>query len=257
MMRPWFEDKVVLVTGGASGIGSAAAQRFAQEGAAVVVADQNGEGAERVAALIRERGSRAIAVEADIAIEQANEEMVGKVIEAFGGLDVAFLNAGLCQFVPAFGPESLEVFDRLIAINLRGTYLGMRAVHARIRPGGAVVVTASAAAMRALPESPAYAASKHGLIGLVSSAAPEFAAKQCRINVICPGGVKTPMAGVAITHDIIDPAELAPLSYRGFLEPQQIAEVALFLASSRAAGCTGTAFAADAGMTQAMALMIT
>lgn len=246
MSGAMFEGKVALVTGGGSGIGRAAGRRLAAEGAAVVVADLNGEGAAATAALIEQSGSRAVAVTADIASEADNDAMYDAAVEAFGGIDLAFLNAGMLQPYIPFDEVTTTLFDRIISVNLRGSFLGMQRALARLRPGGACVVTSSAAGLIGFSEAAAYATSKHGLVGLVRSAARAFAAKGLRVNAICPGMVLTPMNGLQQDDAIAD--ELADPDYRGGLSAQHIAEVALFLLSRRAAGVNGQAQLVDAAL---------
>lgn len=242
----WYQGKGVLVTGGASGIGAAAAQRYGREGAGVCVADLNLEGAERIAGLIREAGGKAIACKSDISRQEDNLRMVAETVKAFGGLDVAFLNAGL-QMYQSFADLDLATFDKLIGVNLRGTFMGLKAVHDVIRPGGGVVVTSSGAGLIGLAESAAYSASKHGLLGLVKSAATGFAKKGARINAICPGGVNTPMNNLPQKDQIVDPDALPTAPFRGFVDSQHIAELVLFLTSPRAGGITGTVVPIDSG----------
>lgn len=242
-----FTNKSVLVTGGASGIGRIAALRFAQEGARVCVADLNLSGAEAVADRIRADGGDAVAIKADVAQPDDNIAMIDAVIDRFGGLDIAFLNAGYLGPMQGFEATDLEFFDRLIGINLRGCFLGLKAVHGAIRDGGAVVVTASTAGLVGFAEAPAYAASKHGVIGLVKSAAPAFAARGARINAICPGGVETPMMGGA-DIDPIDPSMLPRVPLRGMGSAQHVAEMALWLASPAAGFVTGQAHLCESGL---------
>lgn len=244
-----FEGKVALVTGGGSGIGRAASRRLAADGAAVVVADLNGEAAAATVGLIAEQGGRAIAVTADIAGEADNVAMFDAAERAFGGIDLAFLNAGMLQPYIPFDQVTPALFDKIIAVNLRGSFLGLQQALARLRPGGACVVTASAAAIVGFSEAAAYATSKHGLVGLVRSAARAFADKGLRVNAICPGMVLTPMNGVAQDDSIAD--ALADPDYRGGLSAQHIAEVALFLLSRRAAGVNGQAQLVDAALLSA------
>ncbi|MEO6092159.1 MAG: SDR family oxidoreductase [Novosphingobium sp.] len=239
-----FVGKRVLVTGGASGIGRAAAIRFAAEGAAVCVADRNGEGAAAVATAI---GGEATWVRADIATREGNEAMVAAASGARGTLDIAFLNAGYLGPMGGFEATDEALFDRHMAINLKGVFLGLKAVHAVIAPGGAVVVTASTAGLVGLHESPGYTAAKHGVIGLVKASTPAFAAKGARINVICPGGVETPMMGGA-DRPIVAPDELSRVPLRGMGSAQDVAEVALWLASPAAAFVNGQAHIVDAGL---------
>jgi NAD(P)-dependent dehydrogenase (short-subunit alcohol dehydrogenase family) len=241
-----FEGQVALVTGGGSGIGRAAARRFAAEGAAVVVADLNGEGAAATAALIREAGGRATAVTADVASEADNQAMFDAAERDYGGIDHAFLNAGMLQPYIPFEQVTTALFDRLIAVNLRGAFLGLQLALARLRPGGACVVTASAAGLIGFSEAAAYATSKHGLVGLVRSAARAFADKGLRVNAVCPGMVLTPMNGIAQDDALAE--ELSHPGYRGGLTAQHIAEVALFLMSNRAAGVNGQAQLVDSAL---------
>lgn len=240
-----FENKSVIVTGGGSGIGRAASRRFAQEGAMVAVADLDGERAQETAAMIEAAGGRAIAIAADIASEADNAAMFDATEKAFGGVDHAFLNAGMLQPYMPFEQVSLALFDRVLSVNLRGVFIGLQQARARLRPEGACVVTASAAAFLGFSEAAAYATSKHAVLGLVRSAAHAFAQRGLRVNAICPGNVLTPMNGLpqddSIRDDAPDPA------YRGGLSAQQVAEVALFLMSRRAAGVNGHAQVVDAG----------
>jgi len=241
-----FAGKVSLVTGGGSGIGRAAARRLAAEGAAVVVADLNGESAAATAALIDKDGGRAIAVTADIASDADNAAMFDAAERAFGGIDHAFLNAGMLQPYIPFDQVTTALFDKVIAVNLRGTFLGLQLALARLRPGGACVVTASAAGVIGFSEAAAYSTSKHGLVGLVRSAARAFAEKGLRVNAVCPGMVLTPMNGIEQDDSLA--AELADPSYRGGLSAQHIAEAALFLLSRGSAGINGQAQLVDAAL---------
>lgn len=246
-----FSDKVALVTGGGSGIGRAACQRLAMEGAAVVVADIDLPSAERTAALIAERGGKAVAIRADISSAQDNQAMFDLAEHSFGGIDAVFLNAGMIQPYGPLEELTIETFDRIIAVNLRGTYLGVQQARQRLRPGGSCVVTASLSGVIGFAEAPAYAISKHGLVGLVRSAAAAFAARGGRINAICPGMVLSGMTGHGGIETIEEPDALADPAYRGALTAQQIAEVALFLMSRRSAGINGQAQNIDAALLSA------
>jgi len=246
-----FPDKVALVTGGGSGIGRAASQRLAQEGARVVVADIDLAGAERTVELIAQAGGEAVAIRADISREDDNKAMFDLAESRFGGIDAAFLNAGILQPYVPLEEVTLEIFDRLIGVNLRGTFMGVQQARARLRPGGACVVTSSAAGVIGFAEAAAYSTSKHGLVGLVRSSATAFAARGARINAICPGMVLTAMNGVAGSETIENPDQLADPDYRGGLSAQQVAEVALFLLSRRAAGVNGQIQKVDAALLSA------
>lgn len=246
-----FAGRTALVTGGGSGIGRAAALRFAQEGAAVVVADLNDDTARQTAALITAGGGRAHPVCADVAKEADNAAMFDAADAVFGGLDLAFLNAGMLQPYMPLEEVSIDLFDRIIAVNLRGAFLGVRQAVTRLRPGGACVVTSSTAGLLGFAESAAYSTSKHGLIGLVRSSAAAFASRDLRINAICPGFVLTPMNGLPDGDQVTPPDALANPDYRGGLSGQQVAEMALFLLSQRASGLNGQAHLVDAGLTAA------
>ncbi|WP_150294277.1 SDR family NAD(P)-dependent oxidoreductase [Sphingobium estronivorans] len=250
-MSNLFSDKVALVTGGGSGIGRAACQRLAMEGARVVVADIDLAGAERTVELIAGRGGQAVAIQADIAREEDNRAMFDLAESRFGGIDAAFLNAGTLQPYVPLEEVTLDIFDRLIGVNLRGTFMGVQQARARLRPGGACVVTASLAGMIGFAEAAAYSVSKHGLVGLVRSSAAAFAARGARINAISPGMVLTAMTGNGGIETIDDPESLADPAYRGALTAQQIAEVALFLLGRRSAGINGQVQAVDAALLSA------
>jgi len=236
--------KIVLVTGAASGIGRAAAIRFAQEGARVVLADLDAAGAESVAAQI---GVDTVAVRADIATAQGNAAIVETARARWGRLDVAFLNAGYLGPMDGFEATDEALFDRHLAINLKGVFLGLKAVLPVIASGGAVVVTSSTAGLVGLAESPAYSAAKHGVIGLVKSAAPAFAARGARINAICPGAVATRMLGER-DATIVEPDALHRVPMRGVGSAQHVAELALWLASPAAGFVHGQAHVIEAGL---------
>ncbi len=244
-----FAGKAVLVTGAASGIGAAAAQRFAAEGAHVCLADVDLIGCRRVADRIHAAGRSAIIVKADVSSASDNVELVERVITEFGRLDIAFLNAGYRGRADGFARLDLGEFDRVIKTNLYGCFYGIAALFSRIEDGGAIVVTASIAGLQGLSENPAYSASKHGIIGLVRSAAEAFASRKVRINAICPGNVSTPMLGYPQSDDLLDPQRLQQPAFGGMSTAQHVAEVALFLASQRAAGVSGAAHVVDAGWT--------
>lgn len=239
-----FAGKVALVTGAASGIGRAAAIRFAQEGARVFCADLNLAGAK---AVVAEIGGAASALHVDVADAASNQAMVQAVIDGAGRLDVAFLNAGYYGAAEGLATVDEDLFDRLVAINLKGVFNGIKAVEPVISQGGAVVVTASAAGVVGHSGNPAYSAAKHGAVGLVKSCVDAFAARGARINAICPGGVETPLVGGADIA-IVPEAELSRVPLRGFGQAQHIAEVALWLASPAAGFVNGQAQVVDGAL---------
>lgn len=241
-----FDGKVALVTGGASGIGVAASLRFAEEGAAVVVADINEAGAEAIADRIRAAGGRARAIRCDVSSAADNDAMVAAARQDFGRLDAAFLNAG-AYTQTGFDESDAATFETMIAINLKGAWLGLQAVLPALERGGAAVVTASTSGVIGLNVAAAYSAAKHGVIGAVRSASQSFARRGLRVNAICPGPVATAILGVNESAPIQPADALALPGADGVLLPQHIAEIALFLASPRAGGINGQEIVADAG----------
>lgn len=239
-----FKGKVALITGAASGIGRAAAMRFAAEGARVFCADLNLAGAQQVAGEI---GAAASALHVDVADHASNQAMVAEVMAAAGRFDIAFLNAGFYGAAEGLDTVDEALFDRLIAINLKGAFNGIKAVQPVIAQGGSVVVTASAAGVVGHPGNPAYSAAKHGVVGLVKSCVDAFAARGARVNALCPGGVETPLIG-APDVAMVESGSLPRVALRGMGSAQHVAEVALWLSSAEAGFITGQAQVLDAGL---------
>ena len=233
-----FEGKSVIITGAASGIGKAAAHRFADEGASVCIADMDIARAETVSAEINARGGVTFATKVDVADQADNDRMVAETVAKFGKLDIAFLNAGYYGPGTDIFSDDITAFDRIIAIKLRGVFLGIHSV---------------AKVILGLANNPAYSASKHGLIGLIRSAAEPLAAKNVRINAILPGGVNTPLNFGEMVDTYVAPEDLKPVPFRGYGESQHIAEFALFLASPRAGFINGGAHVIDGGLTSSFA----
>lgn len=245
-----FENKVVLVTGGGQGMGRAAARRFAEEGAKVGVVDIDFKRAESTVRAIHDAGGEAIALHADVALEADNDRIMDETSSRFGGLDVVHLNAGVLGHIGNFFESTAENFDRVVAINLRGCYLGLKSAGRVLRPEGAVVAMSSTAGTMGWAENVTYSATKHGIIGLVKTAATAYGARGLRVNAICPGTVNTRMFNPTPTEDPIVPAsELKVSPFRGVATAQHVAELVLYLASSRAAYITGTIVVADGGLT--------
>lgn len=247
--------KTALITGGASGIGRATALLLAKEGARVCVVDLDGPGADKVAQSIRDTGGEATAFAGDLAKVEDNDAMVAAATDTFGGLDIAYLNAGIARGSTIRGGD-IDTWDEVIGVNLRSVFLGMRAV---VEPmaaagGGAIVCTASVAGLLGGTNMPSYYASKHGVVGLVKSAAAEFAPLKVRVTAVCPGVIDTPILGPA--HGV---AAITDHLGRGHLldrvgQPDEVAQLVSFLASSRASFITGVAYPIDGGMTASLGL---
>jgi len=248
MTERMFEDKVVIVTGAALGMGRATARRFAEEGAKVCAADIDAGGAEDTVRVIREAGGEAFSCRVDISREADNDRMVAETVARYGGLDVAHLNAAILGNLSGFFESTAAEFDRVIAVNQRGCYLGLKSVGRAIRREGAVVVMSSAAGLRGWDQNVAYSASKHAVIGIVRSVAPAFAAKGARVNIVCPGTVSTRMFVSDPQEDpIVSPSDLKMPPFAGVAKAQQVAELVLFLSSPRASFITGAVHTVDGG----------
>lgn len=245
--------KVAIVTGAASGIGRATALLFATEGAAVVAADIDEAGAQHLAATIGEHGGQAVAVGADVASAAGAQAMVARAVETFGGLDVLVNNAGIAVFKGVEETTEAE-WDRVLGVNLRGVWLGIKhaAPAMRARGGGSIINLASVHGMATVAGVAAYAASKHGVIGLTRAAALDLARDGIRVNCIQPGAIDTPLMRANMSAVGDEEAEVRkiaaaePLGRVG--RPEEIAQMALWLASDDSSFATGAPFAVDGGL---------
>jgi len=248
------EGKVAIVTGAASGIGRASALLFAEEGARVVVADWDAAKGEEVAREVKGKGGEAKFVKVDVSRAEDVQVMVTTAVESYGRLDVLFNNAGVEGEQAPTADCTLENFDRVIAINLRGVFLGMKhGIAAMLKTGGGSIINnASVAGLVGFMGIPAYCASKGGVIQLTKTAALEYAKEHVRVNAICPGVIWTPMverftsAGEEVRRAL---EAMEPVGRFGTAE--EVARLALFLASEDSSFCTGAPFVVDGGFVAA------
>ncbi|MFJ2456022.1 SDR family oxidoreductase [Pseudomonas protegens] len=251
-MSMMFSGQVALVTGAANGIGRATAQAFAAQGLKVVVADLDTAGGEGTVALIREAGGEALFVSCNVTLEADVQSLMARTIEAYGRLDYAFNNAGIEIEKGRLAEGSMDEFDAIMGVNVKGVWLCMKYQLPLLlaQGGGAIVNTASVAGLGAAPKMSIYAASKHAVIGLTKSAAIEYAKKKIRVNAVCPAVIDTDMFRRAYEADP-KKAEFAaamhPVGRIGKVE--EIASAVLYLCSDGAAFTTGHALAVDGGAT--------
>lgn len=246
------EDKVGLVTGGASGIGRATAMAFAREGAKVVLADLVVDAGEEVVRLINEAGGEAIFVKCDVSKTAEVEAMINKAVETYGRLDYAFNNAGIGGDIAPVAECTEENWDHVIAVNLKGVWLCLKyEIRQMLKQGpGAIVNMSSVSGLVGDPDHPAYGASKHGVSGLTKAAALEYARAGIRVNAVCPAAIRTPM----IERTLQAQPELSwqslasghPMGRIG--EPEEVAEAVLWLCSDAASFITGHLLVLDGGL---------
>ena len=247
------DGKVAIITGGAGGIGRAAAKLFTEEGAKVMLVDIDEKALKEVVAEIGK--TNATYKVADVGDPIGNQAFVAETLERFGAVDIALLNAGIEGMIKPINEYTPEMFDKVMHVNVRGVFLGLQAIMPIMRDsGGSVVISSSTAGIRAIGGMSAYVASKHAVIGLMRTAAVEGAANKIRVNTVNPSPIDTRMissieaqAGLQNDgHGVRPMARHTPLQRYG--KPEEVAKLMLFLASEDSSFCTGGVYMVDGGV---------
>jgi NAD(P)-dependent dehydrogenase (short-subunit alcohol dehydrogenase family) len=251
-MNLGLDGRAVLVTGAASGIGRATVEALAGEGARVVAADVDAEGGNAVAAALRDGGADVRFVAADVADEAAVAAVVAEAVGAFGRLDAAANCAGVGGGHGETHDYPVDVWDRIMNINLRGTWLSLRAELPAILAhgdGGAIVNVSSTLGLRGAPMASAYSASKHGVLGLTRTAAIEYAQRRIRVNAVCPGAIDTPMMDETFARFPGFREALTAFVPTGRMgTPAEVATAIVWLLSDAASFVTGEALTVEGGL---------
>ena len=245
-----FSGKVAFVTGAGSGIGEACALTFAKNGAKVVVCDIDEEGSNRVVEQIKSDGGEARFVKANVGKPEEMEAAVNLTAETFGGLDIAVNNAGIGGDQSPTGAYSVEAWRKVIDINLNGVFYGLHYQIPKMleNGGGAIVNMASVLGSVGFATSPAYVAAKHGVVGLTKNAALEYSKKGVRVNSVGPGFIKTPLLADNLDEETTNMlVGMHPIGRMG--QPQEVANLVVFLCSEDASFITGSYYTVDGGYT--------
>lgn len=238
------ENKVAIITGGASGIGKACAELFVKEGAKVCITDLNEELGNKTAVAL---GEFAMFLKADSSLAEDNQLIVQKTVEKFGALHIAVNNAGIGGEANKVADLSLEGWKKVIDINLNGVFYGMHYQIPEIKKnGGSIVNMASILGSVGFANSSAYVAAKHGVVGLTKTAAWEYGTDNVRINAVGPGFIKTPLVDSALDADTLKFLENRH-AFQRLGEPMEVAELVLWLASDKSSFATGTYYPIDGG----------
>jgi 3alpha(or 20beta)-hydroxysteroid dehydrogenase len=252
-----FDRKIIAITGAAGGTGRATAVRLASEGAHLVLVDLAAAGLRESQAAVEKAGAQALCVEADVTRLADVQRYAAAATERFGGIDGFFNNAGILGPVSPLADYPEDAFDRVMAVNVKAVWLGLKVVGAAMlaRGGGAIVNTASIAAFRGTPGLVAYTASKHAVVGLTRTASVEFVRRGVRVNAVCPAPIETAMVD-ALESGVSgrDPRAVrqrmeATIPMRRYGKPEEVAALVAFLMSADASYINGAIYTVDGGST--------
>jgi len=240
------EDKVAIITGASRGIGAAAARAFARAGATVALAARDEQAMASVAQEIVAAGGRALVVPTDVGDPASVEHLIGRTLEAYGRLDVAFNNAGDTHMPAPLADIPIDDFDRVLGVNLRGVFLAMKyEIPAMLAGGGAIVNMASTAGLNGVRGMAAYVAAKHGIVGLTKSAALDYAPRNIRVNAVAPGPILNDRISRLSTERRAPIISAVPLGRIGM--PEEVGALAVWLCSDQAGFLTGAVVPIDGG----------
>jgi NAD(P)-dependent dehydrogenase (short-subunit alcohol dehydrogenase family) len=249
-----FSNKIVLITGSATGFGKLLAETFAQQGASLILSDVNTEGGMAVADSIQKAGGKVVFSKCDVSNTEEVKQMVAKGIEAFGRLDICINNAGIAGNSMRTRSHEFDedMWDKVMNVNAKGVWLCMKyqLPYLLKAKGGVIVNVASKAGLGAVPGNVAYAASKHAVIGITKTAAIEYASKNIRVNAVCPSFADTPMVQNSIMKDPEYGQRLVQMNpMRRLGTAEEICNVIMFLCSDKASFMNGQAVGVDGGLT--------
>ncbi|BAT58605.1 2,5-dichloro-2,5-cyclohexadiene-1,4-diol dehydrogenase [Variibacter gotjawalensis] len=248
MSRPnRFEGKTAFITGAANGIGRATAIAFAAEGARVAILDRDAQALSETAEMVKSAVGEVLAIPCDVSQPVAVEAAVAKTVATFGSLDYAFNNAGIENKAAPLHEIELEEWDRILNVNLRGTFICMKyeLAHMVKQGRGVVVNTSSGAGIRGVEGGASYTASKHAIGGMTKSAALDYAKQNIRVNAVLPGNIATAMMDRFTAGDVQKAINLEPVGRLG--QPEEIAEAVLWMCSDLGGFVTGSEIVVDGG----------
>lgn len=249
-----FKDKIVLITGSASGIGRATALAFAKEGATVIVSDINEKGGQKTVAALQEGGSKAVFIKADVTDFAQVENLIAQIVAQFGRLDIAINNAGISGSMARTADVSLDNWHQVMNVNTNSVFYCLKVeIQQMLQQGAGIIINvASIAGLKGLPNSLPYTASKHAVVGMTKTAAMEYARKNIRVNAICPVFTVTPMFNPEMM-DTVRPGLADKLKnnipMNRFAKVEEMANTILWLSSDKASFVTGVAMPVDGGLT--------